>query len=168
MHTKIVFWTAQVLARRGFPVLRFNFRGVGQSAGVHDRGLGEQQDLEAAIAFLRSRYPVPLVLAGFSFGAATLVRSLAQRPHAETAQAVLLGLPVNRETLPTEWAWRGPKLMISGDQDQFAAVTGLEAWYEQLPQPKARVWIPGGDHFLTGHAEAFRAAFNAWLPTPAV
>ncbi|HEY7837019.1 MAG TPA: alpha/beta family hydrolase [Terriglobales bacterium] len=167
MHTKIVFWTAQVLARRGWPVLRFNFRGVGQSAGVHDRGVGEQQDLEAAIAFLHSRYAVPLVLAGFSFGAATLVRSLAARPHAETAQAVLLGLPVNGGALPTAWAWQGPKLMISGDQDEFGALPALESWYQALPEPKARVWIPGGDHFMSGHAEAFRAALNAWLPTPA-
>ena len=163
MHTKIVFWAAQVLARRGWPVLRFHFRGVGRSAGVHDGGVGEQEDLEAAIAFLRSRYAVPLVLAGFSFGAATLVRSLAQRPHAEAVQAVLLGLPVNREALPTVWAWRGPKLMISGDEDEFGTLAALEAWYHALPEPKARVWIRGGDHFMSGHADAFRTALDAHL-----
>lgn len=163
MHTKIVYWTAQVLARRGWPVLRFHFRGVGQSAGVHDHGVGEQEDLAAAIAFVRQRYPVPLVLAGFSFGAATLVRSLAARPHPEAAQAVLLGLPVNQAGLPTEWAWRGPKLMISGDQDGFGSIPALGAWYQALPEPKAHVWIPGGDHFLSGHAEAFRQALSDGL-----
>lgn len=163
MHTKIVFQTAQVLAQHGMPVLRFHFRGVGRSEGVHDHGRGEQDDLAAAIAFVRGLYPLPLVLAGFSFGAATLVRSLAAQPHPECEGAVLLGTPLGREPLPTAWAWQGPKLMISGDQDQFATVDALQAWYEQLPQPKARVWITGGDHFLTGHADTFRQALGAWL-----
>ena len=164
MHTRIVFQTAQELARHRLPVLRFHFRGVGQSEGSHDQGRGEQQDIAAAIAFLRERYPWPVTLAGFSFGAATVVRLLASEPHLEVERVLLLGLPLgNHAGLPAAWAWRGPKWMISGEQDQFAGVEALEAWYAQLPQPKARTWIAGGDHFLTGRMEEYRQVLSRYL-----
>src|SRR5258707_8168839 len=70
MHNKVVYQTAKSLDALGIPVLRFNFRGAGLSAGVHDRGLGEPGDGRAALDFLASEFPVfPLLLAGFSFGA---------------------------------------------------------------------------------------------------
>ncbi|HUX68496.1 MAG TPA: alpha/beta fold hydrolase [Terriglobales bacterium] len=163
MHTRIVFQTAQGLNELGAPVLRFHFRGVGKSAGSYDHGVGEQQDLEAAIAFLRQVHRLPLVLAGFSFGATMVAKLLAAGPRPEVAQAVLLGLPVDRGAVPHAWGWRGPKLMISGDQDEFASRASLEAYYGQLPEPKARQWIAGGDHFLAGQIPAFRAALRAQL-----
>src|SRR5207249_534605 len=70
MHNKVVYQAAKSLDAIGVPVLRFNFRGAGLSAGVHDRGLGEQGDVRAALDYLVSEFPgVPLLLAGFSFGA---------------------------------------------------------------------------------------------------
>src|SRR5258708_30926481 len=70
MHNKVIYQTAKSLDTRGIPVLRFNFRGAGLSAGVHDRGLGERDDVRAALNFLASEFPgVPLMVAGFSFGA---------------------------------------------------------------------------------------------------
>src|SRR6266567_5122169 len=68
MHNKVVYQTAKTLDALGIPVLRFNFRGAGQSSGVHDRGRGEQDDVRAALDFLKAEFPgVPLLLAGFSF-----------------------------------------------------------------------------------------------------
>ena len=70
MHTKVVYQAAKALARIGCAVLRFNFRGVGTSAGSFDQGVGEAADFTAALAFMRDRYPsAPLWTAGFSFGA---------------------------------------------------------------------------------------------------
>ncbi|MGH9480723.1 MAG: alpha/beta hydrolase [Terriglobales bacterium] len=163
LHTRIVFHTARALAAMGAPVLRFNFRGVGRSGGAHDRGAGEQEDLRAAMAFMRQRYPAPLLLAGFSFGATVVARLLAAAAHSEVAQAVLLGLPVDNVRVPQRWAWSGPTLMISGDHDQYASVAGLEAYYAGLAAPKARRWIAGGDHFLSGHMEEFREALQTEL-----
>ena len=163
MHTRIVFQAAQALLQSGLPVLRFNFRGVGKSAGTHDRGVGEQADIAAAMAYMRSQYPLPLVLAGFSFGAATLVRLLVRQAPAEVERVVLMGLPLGRGAPPAAWAWQGPKLMISGDHDAFAPVEELEAYYAALPEPKARVWIAGGDHFMAGKSEEFRGALAAHL-----
>lgn len=164
MHTRIVFHTAKTLAGLGLPTLRFHFRGVGQSEGQYDHGRGELDDLRAAIAQMRewSRAPgpQPLLLAGFSFGATMTAKLLAAEARPEIVQAVLLGLPVDSGAIPADWRWRGPKLMISGDQDQFARVASLEAYFALLAEPKQRLWLPGGDHFLTGQMEAFRAALR--------
>ena len=57
MHNKVVFQTAKTLHSRGFPVLRFNFRGAGQSVGAHDKGRGETEDVRAAIDYLAQEFP---------------------------------------------------------------------------------------------------------------
>src|SRR3954466_12621765 len=68
MHNKVVYQVAKSLDALGLPVLRFNFRGAGLSAGAHDRGHGEQEDVRAALDFLAAEFPgLPLLLAGFSF-----------------------------------------------------------------------------------------------------
>src|SRR5262249_49859075 len=70
MHNKVVFQAAKSLQSEGLPVLRFNFRGVGLSEGVHDNGQGETDDVRAGIDYLAAEFPsAPIVLAGFSFGA---------------------------------------------------------------------------------------------------
>lgn len=163
MHTRIVFHTARALEEMGVPVLRFNFRGVGRSAGTHDRGAGEQHDLMAALAYMRERYPLPLILGGFSFGATVVAQLLAASARSEVELALLLGLPVNDVQVPQHWIWQGSKLMISGDHDQFAMVGALEAYFAGLDAPKARIWIAGGDHFLSGHMDEYRAALQAEL-----
>src|SRR5207245_6014841 len=70
MHNKVVFKVAQSLQMLGMPALRFNFRGVGRSIGTYDEGRGEMDDVRFALEFLSRRYPgLPVILAGFSFGA---------------------------------------------------------------------------------------------------
>src|SRR6201998_4415269 len=69
LHNKVVYQAAKSLDALGIPVLRFNFRGAGLSAGVHDRGEGETGDVQAAIDFLSSEFTeIPLLVGGFSFG----------------------------------------------------------------------------------------------------
>ncbi len=163
MHTRIVFHTARALIELGLPVLRFHFRGVGESEGSYDHGRGELEDVRAALAFLSSRHPGPVLLAGFSFGATMVAKLLAAETRPEVVQAVLLGLPVDSGPIPVDWGWQGPKLMISGDHDQFARVESLEAYFAGLAEPKQRRWIAGGDHFLAGHMEEFRATLKSSL-----
>lgn len=163
MHTRIVFHTAKTLTGLGLPTLRFHFRGVGQSEGAYDHGRGELDDLRAALAWLRARYRQPLLLAGFSFGATIVAKLLAAEARPEIVQAVLLGLPVDSGPIPTAWQWGGPKLMISGDHDQFARVESLEAYFAALAEPKQRIWIAGGDHFLAGHMDGYREALAGAL-----
>lgn len=163
MHTRLVFQTTAVLRGCGIPVLRFHFRGVGRSAGVHDRGRGEQADFQAAVAFLRARYPLPVIAAGFSFGAMVVARTLASGPWPEVERAVLLGLPADRVELPRVWQWQGPKLMISGAADEFARAESLQAYFFALAEPKRFFLVAGADHFLAGHGEEFARLLRANL-----
>ncbi len=76
MHFKLLFRVAQIFQSRGYAGLRFQFRGVGRSAGEFDRGRGETDDARAALGFLAREYQgKPIVLGGFSFGAAIALRA---------------------------------------------------------------------------------------------
>ena len=94
MHNKVIYQTAKSLDALGLAVLRFNFRGAGTSAGVHDRGRGEQGDVRAALDFLANEFPgVPLLLAGFSFGCWVGLRVGCEDKR--VAELIGLGTPVN-------------------------------------------------------------------------
>src|SRR5215216_2290537 len=81
MHNKVVYRIAKAFENAGFAVLRFNFRGAGRSQGKHDQGRGEQEDLRASIKFMEEKYTGAEVwLAGFSFGAAVMLRAACADP----------------------------------------------------------------------------------------
>src|SRR6185436_7531261 len=94
-HFKVLFRAAKTLQRFGVAVLRFNFRGVGRSEGIHDDGRGEQDDVRAALSEMQRRFPgLPLVLGGFSFGAAmALMVGVADE---RTRALVALGYPITK------------------------------------------------------------------------
>src|SRR6516164_624527 len=81
LHNKVVFHAMKALNSFGFPVLRFNFRGTGLSAGQHDEGRGEIADVEAALTWLKREFPLPIIFAGFSFGSATGLRAACPDPN---------------------------------------------------------------------------------------
>ncbi|HEY9230980.1 MAG TPA: alpha/beta fold hydrolase, partial [Blastocatellia bacterium] len=95
MHNKVVFRIARAFQEAGFAVLRFNFRGTGRSHGEHDEGRGEQDDLRAAIAFIEQKYEgAELWLAGFSFGAAVMLRVACD--EARVRALIAAGAPVSK------------------------------------------------------------------------
>src|ERR1700730_16834515 len=75
LHNKVVFHTMKALSHLGYPVLRFNFRGAGLSQGEHDHGKGEVQDVRTALDWMDAEFHLPIVFAGFSFGAAVGLRA---------------------------------------------------------------------------------------------
>jgi len=77
LHNKVVFHTMKALNSFGFPVLRFNFRGTGLSHGEHDHGNGEMEDVRTALDWLDAEFHLPLIFAGFSFGATVGMRAAA-------------------------------------------------------------------------------------------
>ncbi len=169
MHNKVVYQTAKTIHRFGLPVVRFNFRGVGFSEGRHDKGVGEEDDVLAAVDFLAAEYPgVPLLLAGFSFGSWVGLRAGCGDPR--VTELLGLGLPVG------DLGSRGfsyldrcdkPKLLISGEFDQFGPPNKLRAMVEKFPphvQQQTRVAIVGGgDHFFTGHLPELDRTIAKWL-----
>ncbi|MEZ5397566.1 MAG: alpha/beta fold hydrolase [Bryobacterales bacterium] len=95
LHNKVAFRLARGIRATGAAVLRFNFRGVGQSGGEHDHGKGEQDDVRTAVAYMRDRYPgLPLVLAGFSFGSSMSLKVACTDPGVE--RVIGCGVPVDR------------------------------------------------------------------------
>jgi len=146
MENKVAQTLARTFVTLGYAVARFNFRGVGESEGVHDGGVGEVDDMKIMYDHMRERYPnLPVTLTGFSFG--TFVQAqLAQRLAAE-------GLPVERLVLVGSAAgkWAMPDvpqdtILIHGEQDDTITLQQVFDWARPLDIPVTV--IPGADHFF--------------------
>ena len=162
LHNKVVFQTARTLHRFGIPVLRFNFRGAGLSEGAHDNGRGERDDVHTALDYLAQEFPgLPILLAGFSFGAWVGLRVGCE--DARVAELVGLGLPVNEMDLSYLRECAKPKLFIQGSNDEFGAREKVEALFAALPEPKRLAFVDGADHFFAGKLSAVDAALRVWL-----
>lgn len=169
MHNKVVYQTAKTIHRFGIPVLRFNFRGAGLSKGAHDQGLGEEHDVLAAVDFLAAEYPgVPLLVAGFSFGAWVGLR--AGCGHPRVIELIGLGLPVgdlDRRSFSYLERCDKPKLLVSGEFDRFGPPNQLRGMVEQFPaaiRERTRVaFVAGGDHFFQGHLAELDRLIAEWL-----
>ena len=149
MHTKVVFQGAKALARTGCAVLRFNFRGVGRSAGAWDEGHGERDDFRAAIDFMATQYPgVELWAAGFSFGSYVALTEGAQDDRVCT----LIGIspPVNRYDFDTMKRSPKPKFIIHGEADELIPLKQVREFYAQLADPKELVEIDRANHLYDG------------------
>jgi len=149
MHNKAVYRVARALRHTGYAVLRFNFRGVGNSEGRHDLGAGEVEDARAALAWLRSRYPdLPYILAGFSFGARVILSLGCGLPDA--ARLIALGIPANSDPVGV-LAWCNvPKVFIQSTLDEYGSLPAMEAFYAQVADPKRLIWVEARDHFFAG------------------
>jgi hypothetical protein len=162
MQFKVVFRAAKALQREGLAALRFNFRGVGWSQGVHDHGEGEQDDVGAALDEMARRLPgLPLVLAGFSFGASMALRVGAADPRVDAV--IALGFPVAmlRDTSFLDGC-RKPRLFVQGEQDRFGSGRQMRALVAPLPEPRRLVVLPDTDHFFTGRLDPLQEAIAAW------
>jgi len=162
MHNKVVYQTAKSLDARGLPVLRFNFRGAGLSAGEHDRGHGEQSDVRAALDFLTSEFPgVPLLLAGFSFGAWVGLRVGCEHPR--VSHLIGLGLPVNDSDFSFLSRCAKPKLFVHGSNDEHGAVDKVKALVASLPGDNRLVVVDAADHFFAGKLQRLDGAIHSWF-----
>ena len=157
MHTKAVFQGAKGLTRIGCAVLRFNFRGVGRSAGAFDQGDGEKADFTAALDYLAARYPgARLWAAGFSFGAwvALEVGAGDDRVGALIGIAPPVATSVSgmNYTFPNTIASVKPKFFVQGEADEVCPLEGMWAFYGRLEEPKELVVIDAADHLFEGRA----------------
>ena len=170
MHNKVVFHAMKALNSFGFPVLRFNFRGTGLSEGEHAHGVGEIEDVRTALDWLEREFNLPIVFAGFSFGAAVGVRAVCG--DGRVPLLIALGLPAvpvssdsgDARTYDFDTCSK-PKLFVSGARDQFAPPGSLEALVGTFAEPKKLVRIEAGDHFFEGRLKEMRSAVESWLAT---
>ncbi len=149
MHTKVVFRAAKALARIGFAVLRFNFRGAGASAGAFDGGAGEKDDFRAALDAMLERHPaLPLWAGGMSFGSWIALEVGAEDPRV----GGLLGIapPIDSYDFANLRRSTKPKFFVQGEADELCPLASMWKLYGELPEPKELAVIDAANHLFDG------------------
>ncbi len=151
MENKVVTTLAKTCGELGFAALRFNFRGVGTSAGEFDNGHGEVEDVLAVIDYARRAFgDLPLILSGFSFGGYVQAR-VAQRLHPQPHRLVLVAPAVGRFAMPPV---PHGTLVIHGENDEVVPLADALDWARPLHQPI--VVLPEAGHFFHGRLNQLR------------
>lgn len=172
MHTKVVYQAMKAFSHFGLPVLRFNFRSTGRSEGVHSGGLGEIEDVRAAIDWLDRTFGLPVLLAGFSFGANIGFQAACGDPRVRGL--VGLGMPLQAGGRAYSYDFLQdctvPKLLLTGSEDPFAPRDLMEKIFAAAPDPKEMQWIDGAEHFFAGvpgslqpKLDRMQLAMRQWL-----
>ena len=168
LHTKVVYQGTKALARIGCAVLRFNFRGVGRSAGSFSGGPGEMEDYTAALDYMAGRYAgARLWTAGFSFGAWVALETGA----ADERVSATIGVAPPVATSISGQAYRfdhtlgstKPKFFVQGEADEVCPLEAMWAFYGKLPEPKELVVIDAADHLFEGKTQEVGEALEDLL-----
>ena len=161
MDNPVVARAAEVCQGAGLATLRFNFRGVGQSGGSHDRGEGEQEDVRGALALLgKALAPAtPLGVIGHSFGA--WVGSRVACTHDRVSGMVVIAPPLAFYHFGFLRECRKTLLLVAGSRDPYCPRAEFEALTAGIPRAEARV-IEGADHFFFGKLYPLGEAVAAW------
>jgi uncharacterized protein len=161
MNNKVVHVTARALQERGYATVRFNFRGVGSSAGAFDEGRGEADDAAAVAEWAAVRWPAgPLTLAGFSFGSFVAFQVANRRP---TRQLLTIAPPVRRFDFTKFPVPAAPWVVFQGDRDELVDWRDVVAWTGALSPPPTVVVLPGAEHFFHGRLNDLRDAIQSRL-----
>ncbi len=161
LDNKVVWTLARAFQQVGAPTIRFNFRGIGASAGSHDEGRGEVEDALAIIASGRERWPgASLWLAGFSFGGVVALRAAAAAVPAclVTVAPGITTTDVRKLARPA-----CPWLVVQGAADEVVPAGLVGAWVQTLsPPPQLRV-LPGAGHYFHGRINELREAIVEFM-----
>ncbi len=162
MNNPVVETVQKVFQQHGYATLRFNFRGVGGSQGNHDNGIGEQDDVRAAIAYVEDTEVRPVDLAGYSFGA-WVNSAVAADGRTAIRSMVMISPPVGFIKFENVSALSCLKLVVTGSRDDIAPADQirdlLPAW-----NPAAQFEIIDGcDHFYSGHLDRLQSILTRYL-----
>ena len=165
MHNKVAFRAASALNDAGLIALRINFRGVGQSTGVHDEGRGELEDVRAGIEYLATTYPGnPITLCGFSFGARVGLE--VGMTDDRVQQLISIGTPVDKYDFGFLESCSKPLLFVHGEQDEFGSVPRLQKLVSAIQRHNASVEVhivKGADHFFAEHLDELKQVITDWI-----
>jgi len=152
MHSPVITTAVEAASQEGFSTLRFNFRGVGKSEGSYSDGIGEKEDVKAAIDYLYSKQKdsnLPLILLGYSFGAWAGLPVGVQDSRIQGM--AVIAPPLELYDFGFLKGCKKRKLLMAGSRDFFCPVPLFEKWYGHLEEPKSLVIIQGADHFFFSH-----------------
>lgn len=161
MYNKVVYTLARAFIGQQFNVLRFNFRGTGQSEGEYDDGQGKLLDACAAIRWMQEREPdLPIWLAGFSFGAViTIHASLETEPEGLISIAPAASRFSNNIDSQPDCPW----LIIHGDQDELVNIDAIVEWINKLEPGPALSVFHDTTHFFHGKLELLRQTVESFV-----
>jgi uncharacterized protein len=152
MHTKAVYRATKALAGVGCAVLRFNFRGVGQSEGTFDNAVGELADFRAGLDFMASQYPgADLWAAGFSFGAYVALTAGDRDDRVSTLIGIAPAL--HMYDFSGLAASGKAKYFVQGERDEICPIAHLRTFFAGLREPKRLIVVPGANHLFNGQVE---------------
>lgn len=161
MHNKVVFRAARALNDAGLVTLRINFRGVGQSTGTHDEARGEKDDARAGVDYLAETYPgLPLMLAGFSFGARVGLEYGASEPR--VSRLIGIGTPINMYDFGFLQRAHQPLLLVHGARDEFGDITKLQQIAAALSNETRLHVVSQAGHFFEGHLDEMSRVIKEW------
>jgi alpha/beta superfamily hydrolase len=161
MQNKVVHTIARAMQELGAPTMRFNFRGVGGSAGRYDSGVGELEDALAACQWAREHWRCEsLWLAGFSFGSAVALQAAGS---IAPAALVTVAPPVGRIIVTPVARPKCPWLVVQGDHDELVDVAAVRRWVAAYDEPPAFVEMKGAEHFFHGRLSELREAVLSFL-----
>jgi len=164
MHTKAVYRAARALNEVGLRTLRFNFRGVGFSTGSFDEGVGEEEDVQAALDWLELGLPQrPLVVGGLSFG--SMVGMSGSFEDARVVALVGMGLPIRVYDYSYLVRTDKPVLIIQGEHDEYGSFREVEEVMGKLGDHLTIVSVPGAGHLFEGHFEALQERIREFFST---
>ncbi|MDY6994714.1 MAG: alpha/beta fold hydrolase [Pseudomonadota bacterium] len=161
MNNKVVYIIASAFNQLGAGVVRFNFRGVGQSEGQFDQGRGETEDLQAVATWLQQHYtPQALWLAGFSFGSYVALCGQAQL---NPARLLLVAPPVEHFEFEPLSLPAMPTLIIQGEQDEIVSIAAVTEWIDRQQHQPQFHRLTQSSHFFHGQLTALRRIItNNW------
>ena len=161
MQNKVVHTLARAVQEQGVATVRFNFRGVGASAGTHDDGVGESEDAAVVADWGLARLGATRLWSlGFSFGGFVSYRLASLR---DAALLVTVAPPVRRFDFATHAAPRCPWLVAQGDADDVVDHEAVLDWTRTVdPPPEVRI-LPGAEHFFHGRLTVLRSLVAEWL-----
>jgi len=160
MDNKVVHYTVRALLEMGMPVLRFNFRGVGKSAGQFDEAVGEVDDCMAVVQWIKDEYPHDqIVMAGFSFGS-YIAAQVASR--IEAAALVTVAPAVTLYDFNAISEINCPWLLIQGDADEVVPPEAVRTWVANTGRVSKVIWMPDASHFFHGRLLELSAHIRGW------
>jgi alpha/beta superfamily hydrolase len=161
MTNKVVHMLAKAFNECGALAVRFNYRGVGASAGAYDDGNGETDDALAVIDWASHRWPgASLWLGGFSFGGAVAIRAAIARTP---AALVTVAPAVRRVSVSTAQLPACPWLLVQGDRDELVDAGDIQRWARGLSSPPQLRLLTGVDHFFHGRLNELRDVVTHWV-----
>lgn len=166
MYNHVIEAALEVAHEAGFSTLRFNFRGVGNSGGTYGEGIGERNDVEAAIQFLQTKMSdptLPLAFLGYSFGA-WVGFPVAIRDE-RIKGLIAIAPPLQMFDFNSLKGCKKKKLIIVGSKDLWCPKSLLDSWYQDLEEPKSLSLIEGADHFFFSHVRLIKEPLRNFFKT---